>query len=158
MPTTWHMARYGPPNTTTPPPARHQGRPGVFFDWGPGPGGAGAAAAVAGFRSPANREIASRHQQLVCGSGLAVSFVDSDCEIAVIIRDMATTTDVPAGSLKKAVPSRIYHSSESTGHSGRDSICSPKNLESYLCETFLTCALRKKRLMRNILKVQYHKI
>ena len=34
--------------------------------------------ALAGYRSPGNREIAIRDQLLVYGSGLPVSFVDND--------------------------------------------------------------------------------
>jgi hypothetical protein len=76
---------------------------------------------LSGYRSPGNREIAIRDQLLVDGSGLAVSFVDNDCKTAVILipRGMATNTDGRARSLKKPVPSRMFHLSESTDQSGR---------------------------------------
>ena len=74
---------------------------------------------LAGYRSPGNREIAIRDQLLVDGSGLPVSFVNNDCELDNILRGMATTTDGRARSLKKLVPSCMFHLSESTDQSGR---------------------------------------
>jgi hypothetical protein len=75
----------------------------------------------AGYRPPVNREIAPIHQQLVGGSGLAVSLVNNYCEIAAIPRDMATTTDIRAGPLKKQCRLRLASRHEIQGNS-----CTPK--------------------------------
>jgi hypothetical protein len=89
---------------------------GVGISCSPVPGMSGVGIRCSPVRLPFYGKSRNRVQTsafVVCGSGLAASFVDNDCEIYNILRAMVTaTTDVRAGSLKKPVSSRMYVPSE----------------------------------------------